>query len=107
MGKEKELQRLLKFIEQLTVPENYSYEWIIVTDTKYSQSEYSNILFVERQFGSVSELRNAGAAYAKGEYLSFVDVDMIFSTDFLENIIIELQNHSKKVFFSTIYMDLT
>ncbi|WP_185953869.1 glycosyltransferase family 2 protein [Enterococcus mundtii] len=96
MNKPKELNRLLEYIEKLIRPDLYQFEWIIVTNDSISTSSIPNVSIYEHAQGNISQLRNYGADFAKGEFITFLDVDMIFKQDFFEEIILKLKKVTNK-----------
>ncbi len=96
MNKPKELNRLLEYIEKMICPDLYQLEWIIVTNDLISTSSIPNVSIYEHAQGNISQLRNYGANFAKGEFITFIDVDMIFKQDFLEEIILKLKKVTNK-----------
>ena len=89
-------------IESVLAQDYQNYELILVDDgspdnsidicTKYAK-QYSNIVFIHKINGGVSDARNAGIQIARGEYLMFLDSD-----DYWEgtNILSDLANISKE-----------
>lgn len=71
-------------IESVLMQDYQNYELILVDDgspdnsldicTKYAK-QYSNIVFIHKINGGVSDARNAGIQIARGEYLMFLDSD--------------------------------
>ena len=71
-------------IESVLAQDYQNYELILVDDgspdnsidicTKYAK-QYSNIVFIHKINGGVSDARNAGIQIARGEYLMFLDSD--------------------------------
>ena len=71
-------------IESVLVQDYQNYELILVDDgspdnsidicTKYAK-QYSNIVFVHKINGGLSDARNVGIKIARGEYLMFLDSD--------------------------------
>ena len=75
---------LTQCIESVLAQDYSNYELILVDDgspdnsidicTKYAK-QYSNIVFIHKINGGVSDARNAGIQIARGEYLMFLDSD--------------------------------
>ena len=79
------VERYLEQCIESVLMQNYqNYELILVDDgspdnsidicTKYAK-QYSNIVFIHKINGGVSDARNAGIQIARGEYLMFLDSD--------------------------------
>ena len=79
------VERYLKqCIESVLAQDYQNYELILVDDgspdnsidicTKYAK-QYSNIVFIHKINGGLSDARNAGIKIARGEYLMFLDSD--------------------------------
>ena len=75
---------LIQCIESVLAQDYSNYELILVDDgspdnsidicTKYAK-QYSNIVFIHKINGGLSDARNAGIKLARGEYLMFLDSD--------------------------------
>lgn len=63
---------------------------------KYAE-KYSNIMVLHKTNGGLSEARNYGVAFAKGEYITFVDSDDYVSNDYLENLISLLDRYNAEI----------
>ena len=105
-------------IESVLAQDYQNYELILVDDgspdnsidicTKYAK-QYSNIVFIHKINGGVSDARNAGIQIARGEYLMFLDSDDYWEgrtiLSDLQNIITE--NNPDVIFnyMSSVYPD--
>ena len=109
---------LTQCIESVLAQDYSNYELILVDDgspdnsidicTKYAK-QYSNIVFIHKINGGVSDARNAGIQIARGEYLMFLDSDDYWEgttiLSDLQNIITE--NNPDVIFnyMSSVYPD--
>ncbi|MFI3262362.1 MAG: glycosyltransferase family 2 protein [Rikenellaceae bacterium] len=59
--------------------------YTVTTISKYRET--LNIIFLETEFGNVSNARNMGFDIAKGEFILFIDSDDIISPNYLSSII--------------------
>ena len=87
---EKYIEKCLESLVNQTLKD---IEIIIVNDGSKDKSEkiinkflskYKNIVYVEKQNGGLSDARNYGMKYAKGEYIAFLDSDDYVDTTIYE-----------------------
>lgn len=114
-----DVERYLTQCIESVLAQNYqNYELILVDDgspdnsidicTKYAK-QYSNIVFIHKINGGLSDARNAGIKLARGEYLMFLDSDDYWEgtslLSDLQNIITE--NNPDVIFnyMSSVYPD--
>lgn len=62
----------------------------------YAQKD-DRIRVIHKKNGGVSSARNAGIDVAKGEYISFIDSDDWVSNDYLEKLILPVQEHDAQL----------
>ena len=105
-------------IESVLAQDYQNYELILVDDgspdnsidicTKYAK-QYSNIVFIHKINGGVSDARNAGIQIARGEYLMFLDSDDYWEgTTILSNLQNIITENNPDVIFnymSSVYPD--
>ena len=109
---------LTQCIESVLAQDYSNYELILVDDgspdnsidicTKYAK-QYSNIVFIHKINGGVSDARNAGIQIARGEYLMFLDSDDYWEgTTILSNLQNIITENNPDVIFnymSSVYPD--
>ena len=109
---------LTQCIESVLAQDYQNYELILVDDgspdnsidicTKYAK-QYSNIVFIHKINGGVSDARNAGIQIARGEYLMFLDSDDYWEgTTILSNLQNIITENNPDVIFnymSSVYPD--
>ncbi|MBS6018292.1 MAG: glycosyltransferase [Haemophilus parainfluenzae] len=105
-------------IESVLAQDYQNYELILVDDgspdnsidicTKYAK-QYSNIVFIHKINGGLSDARNAGIKLARGEYLMFLDSDDYWEgtsiLSDLQNIINENNPDAIFNYMSSVYPD--
>ena len=62
----------------------------------------NNIIVIDKDNGGVSSARNTGLAYAKGEYINFMDADDKLSLNTLEKVYRQMKLWNHKVLFAAI-----
>lgn len=67
-----------------------------VISLRYAK-EYSNILYVRKKNGGLSDARNYGLNYAVGDYVGFIDPDDYIENNMFQNLMSYSENKTKKI----------
>ena len=110
---EKYIDKCLKSLVEQTLDD---IEIIVVNDgstddskkviDNYIERYPEKIVYLEKKNGGLSDARNYGMPYAKGEYIAFLDSDDIFYHDKLEKQIKNLKNKKADFDFCKIYVHI-
>lgn len=73
---------------------------------KYANKYKEKILYLEKQNGGLSDARNYGLEYAKGDYISFVDSDDYISKNLYSELIRYMEEDYDMVKFGILTVDL-
>lgn len=76
------VNQTFKEIEIIVVNDGSTDQSQLIVD-KYT-NQYPNISCIQKKNGGLSDARNTGIPYAKGEYISFIDSDDYVEPDFIE-----------------------
>lgn len=95
---------LLSTLNQFQILEfSFSYEIIVVNNGEplnlRNTEKINNLKVIESPSNKASEARNAGARVAKGEWLLFLDDDILITQDAIEKIFSLSINNPTKIFF--------
>lgn len=96
-----QVQYLEETIHNIQMQEHGNIEIVLINDgstdntdsiSKKLASQYSNIIYVNKENGGLGNTRNIGLKYANGEFIQFLDSDDILSPDKILNQIIDFIN---------------
>ncbi len=65
----------------------------------------SRITYVQREHAGVSAARNAGIERARGDFVTFLDSDNVWSPEFVENMMIGMRARRSDVAYATLRVD--
>ncbi|MGN1327029.1 MAG: glycosyltransferase family 2 protein, partial [Clostridia bacterium] len=68
--------------------------------------KYSNIIYLEKENGGLSDARNYGLKYATGDYISFVDSDDYVNKELYSNLINYMNNDYDMVKFNIVKVNI-
>ncbi len=104
-----ERKDLLRCIESLGFQTEPDFEIIVVDDgstdrtlqiLKNLKKSIPRFIYARQNHKGAGAARNYGAGYAKGKILVFVDADMTFDENFLDNLVRPIESESSKGTFS-------
>lgn len=95
----KYLNKLLTTLASLALQTYKDFEVIVVDDGNEPPLEsLSNVQIIRQAHAGSAVARNTGAREAKGEYLLFLDADIVMKSEMLQKMLNALQNHPEAAY---------